>query len=103
MFTEAWNNHPLSSSRNLSPQQLWITGLSRQHLQQDADMQLTEVTLVTVTVSFKIPYNCHNQLLQEEAQLYGIDWDGPIADYEDEAVTSDTVHVIYNLQCVTLL
>ena len=28
-FTEAWNNHPLSSERNLSPNQLWISGLSR--------------------------------------------------------------------------
>ena len=28
-FTEAWNNHPLSSERHLSPNQLWISGLSR--------------------------------------------------------------------------
>jgi len=27
-FTEGWNLHPLSSCRNLSPSQLWITGLS---------------------------------------------------------------------------
>ena len=40
MFTEAWNNHPLSSERNCSPAQLWITGLSRQPA---ADLQLTEV------------------------------------------------------------
>ncbi len=28
-FVEAWNNHPLSSMSNLSPIQLWISGLSR--------------------------------------------------------------------------
>lgn len=27
-FTEAWNNHPLSSCHNMSPIQLWIQGLS---------------------------------------------------------------------------
>ena len=27
-FTEAWNNHPLSSCNNMSPVQLWIEGLS---------------------------------------------------------------------------
>ena len=27
-FVDAWNNHPLSSCRNLSPTQLWIFGLS---------------------------------------------------------------------------
>ena len=28
-FQAAWNQHPLSSCNNLSPVQLWITGLSR--------------------------------------------------------------------------
>ena len=28
-FLNAWNHHPLSSMRNLSPIQLWIAGLSR--------------------------------------------------------------------------
>ena len=27
-FCDAWNNHPLSSERNMSPVQLWITGLT---------------------------------------------------------------------------
>lgn len=30
LFQNAWNNHPLSSERNRSPMQLWISGLSRQ-------------------------------------------------------------------------
>ena len=28
-FSDAWNNHPLSTEQNLSPVQLWISGLSR--------------------------------------------------------------------------
>ena len=26
-FSDAWNNHPLSTEQNLSPVQLWISGL----------------------------------------------------------------------------
>ena len=40
MFAAAWNNHPLSSEGNLSPNQLWIAGLARSHIQDD---QITEV------------------------------------------------------------
>ena len=29
VFAEGWNNHPLSSQSNLSPLQLWVSGLSR--------------------------------------------------------------------------
>lgn len=28
-FSESWNNHSMSTERNLSPIQLWISGLSR--------------------------------------------------------------------------
>lgn len=28
-FLHGWNNHPLSSEKNLTPSQLWISGLSR--------------------------------------------------------------------------
>ena len=38
-FLEAWNHHPLSSMRNLSPVQLWISGLS----QASANEDITEV------------------------------------------------------------
>ena len=34
-FTNAWNNHSLSSERNLLPMQLWIIGLSRLGTEQD--------------------------------------------------------------------
>ena len=41
-FTKAWNNHPLSSEKNLSPIQLWITGLSG-HLVDECAIQLMPV------------------------------------------------------------
>ena len=28
-FCESWNNHPLSTEKNMSPNQLWIHGLHR--------------------------------------------------------------------------
>ena len=34
-FLEAWNQHPLSSSNNLSPIQLWIAGLSRYRMSNE--------------------------------------------------------------------
>ena len=34
MFTDGWNNHPMSSQNNLSPIQLWISGLSRRSMTQ---------------------------------------------------------------------
>ena len=40
MFADAWNNHSLSSVRNLTPIQLWISGLA-----QTQDVQLTNVSL----------------------------------------------------------
>ncbi len=39
-FLEAWNNHPLSTEQNLSPLQLWISGLCNTLLESD---QLNEV------------------------------------------------------------
>ena len=42
LFKNAWNNHPLSTERNLSPIQLWISELSRKLLPNE----LTEVILV---------------------------------------------------------
>ena len=39
-FLEAWNNHPLSTMSNLSPTQLWISGLSRTSVNDE----ITEVS-----------------------------------------------------------
>ena len=40
LFAGAWNNHGLSSMQNLTPIQLWITGLA----QNQQDVQLSEVS-----------------------------------------------------------
>ena len=45
LFTDAWNNHGLSTTRHLSPIQLWIMGLYQNH--QNA--QLTEVSYIMNT------------------------------------------------------
>ena len=38
-FKHAWNNHPLSSERNLSPLQLWIRGLfAYQHAEDSVEV-----------------------------------------------------------------
>ena len=43
-FKTAWNNHPLSSERNLSPLQLWIQGLlANSHVQDNAEVSLDVV------------------------------------------------------------
>ena len=42
-FSEAWNNHPISTERNLSPTQLWISGLSRNTVITDV---MSEVMLI---------------------------------------------------------
>ena len=44
-FIQAWNNHPLSSERYMTPIQLWISGLSRV-AQPDSEL-LTEVCIPT--------------------------------------------------------
>ena len=45
IFTDAWNNHALSTEHNLSPMQLWITGLARQNV-TDEDPQLMPVRII---------------------------------------------------------
>lgn len=65
-FMAAWNLHPLSTMRNLSPMQLWVAGLSRR-----------DTSLV------------HDQMSEEELDHYGIDWSGPVPDEAE----SDRVQV----------
>ena len=40
VFKEAWNCHPLSTARNLSPLQLWISGLAMQPAEEELERQL---------------------------------------------------------------
>ena len=42
MFMDAWNNHPLSTENNLTPIQLWISGLAGVSNSLDRD-EITEV------------------------------------------------------------
>ena len=46
-FLHAWNNHPMSSEANLTPTQLWITGLAKYRNQPIEE--LSEVSPFTVT------------------------------------------------------
>ena len=68
-FLEAWNLHPLSSVNNLSPTQLWISGISRTY---DIDDAITH-----------------------DMNHLGIDWDGPISESDEDEV--NMVDVIYPL------
>ena len=34
-FTRGWDNHPLSTERNISPNQLWVLGQIDYHVSQD--------------------------------------------------------------------
>ena len=64
-FIDGWNNHPLSTERNLTPNQLWIFGLHQiSGTDSTIDRYLWEPD------SF------------EEAYYYGIDPDGPITTCE---------------------
>ncbi len=44
-FRDAWSHHPLSTERNMTPLQLWISGLAR-----NQDVQLTEVRAYPVSL-----------------------------------------------------
>ena len=68
-FRTGWNNHPVSTERNMTPNQLWIYGL---HTISGSG---TNIDLETWE-----PMN------NDEAQLYGIDWSGPTST-EDKAAT----------------
>lgn len=52
VFAEGWNNHPLSSQSNLSPLQLWVSGLSR----RSTSPTFTEVIASTIIIMLIIHY-----------------------------------------------
>lgn len=68
-FRDAWNRHPMSSERGLSPHQQWIAGIA----QFDGEQ-------------FNEP---------EPVELFGIDWDAPLPTVEDE-VESVNVPEVHN-------
>lgn len=76
-FTQAWNNHCLSSEGNLSPLQLWISGLPS----AGNEPELTEVSY------HKIYYygdHSFSSLFTGRSSRYRIDWDGPLSVEDDE-------------------
>lgn len=97
MFSDGWNNHPLSSEHNMTPVQLWVRGLYNTTLHEE---DFSEVGFVQycppTTIFFFFLLNkaccvkCTMQCLyalnncrsvdtaQGEAQAYGIDWNGPV-------------------------
>jgi len=58
-FWEGWDNHPLSSSKNMTPNQIWIEGMLRYHRIVDFDESL-------------------------DYELYGIDWNEDIGDESND-------------------
>ena len=56
-FTESWNNHPIRTSKNQTPLQLWSMGF------YESEQNLLQIT---------------------DLHSYGIDWDGPTPDIETQ-------------------
>lgn len=80
-FKDAWNYHPLSTERNLSPMQLWVRGIAASGFVEDA-----------VGVSFDYHVKPSNKymystplIIFQDVEDYGIDWDGPLVLEEDDA------------------
>lgn len=47
-FQHAWNNHPMSTTRNLSPNQVWLQGIAAQGFAPEADDINSEVSIVDI-------------------------------------------------------
>lgn len=60
-WKNAWVHHPLSTEKNKTPMQLWISGL---HFTQFGQ---------------RILQNAQDPVTQEEIDQYGIDWNGPVS------------------------
>jgi len=67
-FRDGWNNHPLSSEGHLTPIQLWISGLSREHFED----RETEVIVFSNIVSLCIILYTFNILLLYYLMFYCI-------------------------------
>ena len=69
-LTMDWNNHPLSTERNLSPEQLWHLGLS---MYQNSDPE-----------GYEHLSNC-------DWETFGVEAEGPIPDDESDIVVPETI------------
>lgn len=63
LFTEQWNNHPLSTEQNSSPYQLWVEGFYNQALSGHSSVE---------------------ELFNEDPENYGIDDEGPTPEIETQ-------------------
>lgn len=76
VFKDAWNCHPLSTERNLSPLQLWMSGLASEHVSVEAEVNLR---VLFIHANFRLLYLCCSQ----DMAYHGLDWDGPLPDVDD--------------------
>lgn len=63
-FSSQWNNHPLTTETNFSPQQLWVRGMVLLHNSSSAAVQGVI-----------------------EPSNYGIDEDGPVPEQDDYRIS----------------
>ena len=84
-FMDAWNNHPLSTERNLSPNQLWVSGLAAGSCTLERNDILEVQSCMLICGYIYTHYYITVTYLQVNSQSYGIDWDGPLPQEEDDA------------------
>lgn len=66
-FVSGWNNHPLRTEKNWSPIQLWTNGVIDRR-----NSYLPHIALI------------QENLAEDEIDWFGIDWNGPAPNYDDE-------------------
>ena len=69
IFAQEWNNHPLRTVRNNTPQQLFYGGMIQNGIRG---------------VNYEID--------MDDIDGYGVDWDGPVAEAEEEEQEGYDIH-----------
>lgn len=69
LFAQGWNRKPISTARHKTPAQLWFSGL---YAIAQSDNRIAR------------------ELNQDELQMYGIDWDGPLPPEQNSVEVPDT-------------
>ena len=86
---EAWAKHPMRSEHNLSPEQLWTSGLQRiagssSHIAKEVFENIDEVRAGGLFVSTLQNNHIVPLILQDEIEPFGVDWEGPISEDTNE-------------------
>lgn len=86
-FTAEWNSHPVTTERNLSPRQLWVSGMvTLQHSNYTAVQDLVDAST--------------------DHSNYGIDEEGPVPEAEEYSIrvpplalplSADQLHLMQNM------